>query len=101
LLATIALAVGTTYLLQHAPKRRYAFCTGIPFVFALVTTFTASVESIHTWWGKVAIETDSTQKFLMKLACVLAVIMLTLTVIITLDTVRRWYVLLTENSGRK
>ena len=28
LLAAIALAVGTTYLLLHAPKRRYALCTG-------------------------------------------------------------------------
>ena len=27
LLAAIALAVGTTYLLQHAPKRIYALCT--------------------------------------------------------------------------
>ena len=30
LLAAIALAVGTTYLLLHAPKRRYALCTGYP-----------------------------------------------------------------------
>ena len=27
LLASIALAVGTTYLLNHAPKRKYALCT--------------------------------------------------------------------------
>jgi carbon starvation protein len=92
LLATIALAVGTTYLLLHAPKRVYALCTGIPFVFAFVTTFTAGVESIQMWWQKP--ETDPTQIFLVRLACVLAGIMLTLTVIITLDTLRRWYTLL-------
>src|SRR3954464_8498511 len=50
LLAAIALAVGTTYLLLHAPKRRYALCTGIPFVFILFTVVTASVMSIHGWW---------------------------------------------------
>lgn len=98
LLATIALAIGTTYLLQHAPKRRYALCTGIPFVFALVTTFTAGVQSIQMWLQKP--ETDPTQIFLVQLACVLAAIMLILTVIITLDTVRRWYVLLTNGENR-
>ena len=50
LLAAIALAVGTTYLLLHAPKRRYALCTGIPFVFVLFTVVTAGVMSIHGWW---------------------------------------------------
>ena len=98
LLATIALAVGTTYLLQHAPKRRYALCTGIPLVFAMTTTFTAGVQSILMWWQKP--ESDPTQRFLLKLACVLASIMLTLTIIITLDTARRWYVLLANGRRR-
>ena len=92
LLATIALAVGTTYLLQYAPKRIYALCTAIPLAFAMVTTFTAGVQSIQMWWQKP--ESDPTQIFLVKLACVLAAIMLSLTVVITLDTVRRCYVLL-------
>jgi carbon starvation protein len=96
LLATIALAVGTTYLLQRAPKRIYALCTGIPLVFALVTTFTAGVQSIQMWWQKP--ESDPTQVFLVKLACVLAGIMLSLTVIIALDTVRRCYVLLANGA---
>ena len=50
LLATIALAVGTTYLLKHTPKRIYALCTGIPLVFVVVTVFTAGVQSIQMWW---------------------------------------------------
>ena len=50
LLAAIGLAVGTTYLLQHSPKRVYALCTGIPFVVVAVTVFTAGVESVHLWW---------------------------------------------------
>ena len=35
--------MGTTYLLQHAPKRIYALCTAIPLVFVVVTVFTAGV----------------------------------------------------------
>jgi carbon starvation protein len=97
LLATIALAVGTTYLLLHAKKRIYALCTGIPLVFTLVTTFTASIQSIYGWWMKE--EADFGQQFLLKLACVLAGIMLGLTAIITIDTLRRWYVIL--NGGVK
>jgi carbon starvation protein len=88
LLATIALAVGTTYLLQHAPKRIYALCTAIPLLFVIVTVFTAGVQSIQMWWAKV--ETDPMQQIMMKLACVLAAVMLILTAIITVDTVRRW-----------
>ena len=54
LLATIALAIGTTYLLKHAPRRAYALCTGIPLVFVVATVFTAGVESIQSWWRELA-----------------------------------------------
>jgi carbon starvation protein len=37
LLATIALVVGTTYLLRHTAKRSYALCTAIPWVFVVAT----------------------------------------------------------------
>ena len=57
LLAVIGLAIGTTYLLHHAPKRVYALCTGIPFVAVTVTVFTAGVESVQLWW-LTAIGTD-------------------------------------------
>ena len=92
LLATIALAVGTTYLLLYAKKRVYALCTAIPLVFAVVTVFTAGVQSIQMWWEKPG--TTSTEIFLTKLACVLASIMLFLSAIIVIDAVRRWYGLL-------
>jgi len=88
LLATIALAVGTTYLLQHATKKKYALCTFIPLVFAIVTVFTAGVQSIQMWWAKE--EADPTNAFLSKMACVLASIMLTLTLIIAIDAIRSW-----------
>jgi carbon starvation protein len=88
LLATMALAVGTTYLLRHTSKRVYALCTGIPFVFVLVTTFVASVLKIQEWWRQ--IPEDPTKAFSLRLMIVLASIMLVLVAFITLDAVRCW-----------
>ncbi len=93
LLATIALAIGTTYLLKHAPKRIYALCTAMPLAFITSTVVAASVESIRGWW-KAASLPGATDVFLGKLACVLAAIMLALTVVIVIDSVRRWITLL-------
>jgi carbon starvation protein len=90
LLAAIALAVGTTYLLMHAPKRRYALCTGIPFVFILFTVVTASVMSIHGWWVRDIPAAPPEKVFMLKLLCFLASAMLVLTILITADAVRRW-----------
>src|SRR5262249_31404753 len=90
LLAAIALAVGTTYLLLHAPKRRYALCTGIPFVFILFTVMTAGVMSVHGWWVNDIPAAPLEKVLLLKIVCVLASAMLGLTVVITIDAVRRW-----------
>ena len=53
LLAMIGLAVGTTYLLLHAPKRVYALCTAIPFVLVVASVFTAGILSIGMWWQEI------------------------------------------------
>ena len=90
LLAAIALAVGTTYLLLHAPKRRYALCTGIPFVFVLITVITAGVMSVHGWWVDDIPQATPDKVFMLKILCFLASAMLGLTVLITVDAVRRW-----------
>lgn len=55
LLATIALAVGTTYLLRHAPKRSYALLTGVPLVFVIVTVFAAGIQSVQGWWKEIPV----------------------------------------------
>jgi carbon starvation protein len=47
LLATIALAIVTVYLVNQG-KTRYIWVTAIPMVFVGVTTFTAAIESIAT-----------------------------------------------------
>jgi carbon starvation protein len=83
LLATIALCVGTVYLLKYSPKRIYALCTAIPLVFAVVTVFTASVQSILMW-----LDDKEGDPSLIKLACVLASVMLVLSAVIVADTVR-------------
>jgi carbon starvation protein len=90
LLATIALAVGTTYLLKHTAKRTYALCTGIPLIFVVATVFTAGVLSIGMWWESAA-EASGSEEFMMRLASVLAAIMLVLTAIILVDAVRKWH----------
>jgi carbon starvation protein len=89
LLALIALAVGTTYLLNHAPKRSYALCTGIPFVFVVVTVLTAGVESVLGWWRKIPSAAPAEQLSL-QLMCWLASIMLVLTCVIVVDAMRKW-----------
>jgi len=96
LLATIALVVGTTYLLLYSPKRIYALCTAIPLAFAVVTVFTAGVQSIQMWWSSLAKMQSAGEIFLVKLACVLAVIMLLLSSVIVLDGIRRWFVILRQ-----
>jgi carbon starvation protein len=89
LLASIALAVGTTYLLNHAPRRIYALCTGIPFVFVIATVFTAGILNINGWRQQAAVAAPD-QAFLLKLMCVLSGTMLVLTAVIALDAARRW-----------
>ena len=112
LLATIALAVGTTYLLLHAPKRIHALCTGIPLVFVIVTVLTAGCQSVAGWWiGEIpqllaqlnqpnltasAAEAVRQQVFNLRLTAALASVMLVLTVVIAIDAVRCWFGILAQ-----
>ncbi|MEI8373094.1 MAG: carbon starvation protein A [Planctomycetota bacterium] len=99
LLATIALAIGTTYLLKHASKRVYALCTGIPLVFVVATVFTAGVESIQSWWRELAtLAPASPEAFYLQLVSILAGVMLGLSGLVVLDSVRHWVVLLRSPS---
>ncbi|MBI5763977.1 MAG: carbon starvation protein A [Planctomycetes bacterium] len=99
LLASIALAVGTTYLLNHAPKRRYALCTGIPYIGIIITVFTAGIMNIQSWWTQTA-TAPAEQVFLLKLMCGLAALMLFLTAVIAVDAARRWWNILVGGAAR-
>ena len=109
LLATIGLAVGTTYLLLHAPKRVYALCTAIPFALVVVSVFAAGMLSIGMWWQEIGAltyrlaslestapgaETLRLQIVSVKLTCVMAAAMLALSAVVVVDTLRRWYLIL-------
>jgi carbon starvation protein len=95
LLAAIALAVGTTYILTNSPKKIYALCTALPLAFVLVTVFAAGIESIQRWYAELALPgLTASQTFSLKLNCTLAGIMLVLSAIIALDAGRRCCVLL-------
>jgi carbon starvation protein len=89
LLAAIALAVGTSYILRYSAKRRYALCTFIPFVFVLVTVYFAGVLSIQGWWKEIG-TAPASQVFFLRLMCIIASTLLVLTTVITVDAARRW-----------
>jgi len=44
LLGTVALAIGTTFILRHTPKRAYALTTLLPFLFMFATVMTSGVQ---------------------------------------------------------
>ena len=46
LLATLALCVGTVYILKHTKKKRYCLITFLPSLFMFATTFVAAIENI-------------------------------------------------------
>ena len=98
LLATIALAVGTTWILANASKRSYALCTALPLLYAVVTVFTAGVQSIQTWWAQTGL--SSQDQFLMRLACFLAAIMLVLSAIVLFESIRSWRRLLNGHATK-
>jgi len=89
LLASIALVVGTTYLMLHAPKRQYALLTFIPLCWLLTTTLTAGVMSINQWRAKLP-TLPPAEVFNTHLVCAMAGIMLVLTLVIAGDALRRW-----------
>jgi carbon starvation protein len=46
LLATLALCIGTIFILQHSRKWYYCLITFVPSLFMFATTFTASIDNI-------------------------------------------------------
>lgn len=93
LLASIALAVGTTYLLRNAPRRRHALLTGIPFVFVFITTIAASALSVADWYAQIP-TAPAGDALLLRITCVLALLMLGLTIVIAALAAWRWVQLL-------
>ncbi|HEY1963925.1 MAG TPA: carbon starvation CstA 5TM domain-containing protein, partial [Acidobacteriaceae bacterium] len=91
LLATIALAVVTTFLINMG-KARYAWITFLPMCFVGVTTSTAGVLSIkNIFWP---LTTKPGQVFTGYLDSILMCIFVAGVVLVVFDAVRRWIAVL-------
>jgi carbon starvation protein len=87
LLATIALAVATTFLINMG-KARYAWITFVPMCFVGVTTVAAGVLSIkNIFWP---LTTKPGQAFTGYLDSVLMIVFIVGVILVVFDAVRRW-----------
>ncbi|MCE1248380.1 MAG: carbon starvation protein A [Firmicutes bacterium] len=92
LLATIALAIGTTIILKNHPnKKSYALISFIPFLFIGATTIAAAQMNILNVYlpGK------------MVLNIIMSLTMLVLAGIIIIDSVVKWIKILKEQTGEQ
>ncbi|MHB1653000.1 MAG: carbon starvation CstA family protein [Desulfitobacteriaceae bacterium] len=80
LLATLALAIGTTIILRNSKKMSYAWVTLLPFTYMVVTVFRAGTWSLMNQYWPAHDYTKSA----------LIVIMLFLAAIIIIDSFRKW-----------
>jgi carbon starvation protein len=82
LLATLALCIGTVFILRHSHKWAYGLITFIPAVFMAVTTFVADVDNIlNNYLPK--------HDFQGNLKAALSIVMLVLVVIIFFEAMRK------------
>jgi carbon starvation protein len=93
LLASVALAVGTTIIINLG-KARYAWVTIVPLTFVSVTTLTAGVLSVRDNFWPMAIGPDAAQHFQGYLNTVLTVIMMVSVVVILTSAMWRWTLVL-------
>jgi len=89
LMASIALFVGTIFILRHSKNKKYCLVTFIPGVFMIITTVTAGIMTIcgnylpmHTFQGN--------------LNAGLSIVMIILSLIIFVETIRTMYSLRME-----
>lgn len=93
LLAVIALAVGTTFLLRQRPVK-YALVTFLPLCFLTVTTGTAGVLNTFRYLSPGYIAEKGA--FVSYLDGILSIVLLLLVATVLLDSVRRWAHILAE-----
>jgi carbon starvation protein len=98
LLASVALAVGTTIIINSG-KARYAWVTLLPLSFVAVTTLTAGVMSVQTIFWPLAIGPDPSRHFQGYLNTTLTIIMMVSVLIILANAGWRWVQVLTGKVG--
>jgi carbon starvation protein len=90
LLATLALFIGTIFILKHTKNWHYGLITFIPAIAMFITTFVAGIDNIfHNYLPK--------HTFQGNLNAVLSVIMLALVIIIFFESMRKSVGLLRQN----
>ena len=88
LLAAVALAVGTTIIINMG-KARYAWVTAVPLAFVSVTTLTAGVLSVRDNFWPIAIGPDPSRRFQGQLDTVVTIVMMACVVIILVNVTAR------------
>ena len=94
LLASVALAVGTTIMINSG-KARYAWVTLVPLSFVAITTLTAGVLSVRTNFWPMAIGPNASQHFQGYLNTTLTIMMMVSVIVILCNAAWRWMQVLT------
>jgi len=87
LLATIALVIGTTYIINQG-KKRYAWITILPMIFVGVTTLTAGFENVKNIYLPQVFEAKTRTQGIINTS--LTVIIVTCVFIILLNAIPKW-----------
>jgi carbon starvation protein len=98
LLASVALAVGTTIIINSG-KARYAWVTLLPLSFVAVTTLTAGVMSVQMIFWPLAIGPDPSRHFQGYLNTSLTIMMMVSVLVILANAAWRWVQVLTGKVG--
>jgi carbon starvation protein len=89
LLAAVALAVGTTIIINSG-KGRYAWVTLVPLAFVATTTLTAGVLSVRDNFWPMAVGPDPARHFQGYLNTTVTILMMICVVIILVNAAWRW-----------
>jgi carbon starvation protein len=82
LLATLALCVGTTFILKHSRRWSYSLITFVPAVFMFVTTFVAGIDNIiNNYLPKHTLQGNLNAAF--------SIIMLLLVIVIIFEAIKK------------
>jgi carbon starvation protein len=94
LLASVALAVGTTVII-NAGRARYAWVTLLPLAFVALTTLTAGAMSVRDNFYPMAIGPDAAKHFQGYLNSIVTVVMMACVLVILASAIMRWIAVLT------
>jgi carbon starvation protein len=89
LLASVALAVGTTVII-NAGRARYAWVTLLPLSFVAITTLTAGAMSVRDNFYPMAIGPDVAKHFQGYLNSIVTVVMMICVLVILASAILRW-----------